>query len=313
MLSRVAERVYWLARYLERVENTARLINVHTGLLMDLPREVEIDWFTLITIFDAEIFYHANYEEINENNVMHFLLAEQNNPISLLNSLSAMRENARTSLDILPEETWEQVNELYLLVKDEMTAISNRRRRQQLLLNIMERCQTVWGILANHMSRNHAYYFMQTAKHLERADMTSRILELASLLMAENRSESIRAAEGILWTHLLRALSAQQMYTQTNSSSVTAERVLLFLIRDEAFPRSLFFSLKAVGRYLWHLPQSAHTLEHHQSIMSEMFTDTLNELPAEMIHTGMDTLQVRLAELSSQISQQWFYPDRSVA
>ena len=119
MLSRVAERVYWLARYLERVENTARLINVHTGLLMDLPRDVEIDWFTLVTIFDAEMFYHANFEQINENNVMQFLLAEPNNPISLLNSLSAVRENARTSLDILPEETWEQVNELYLLVKNE--------------------------------------------------------------------------------------------------------------------------------------------------------------------------------------------------
>ncbi|WP_292362791.1 alpha-E domain-containing protein, partial [Methylophaga sp. UBA1464] len=76
MLSRVAERVYWLARYLERVENTARLINVHTGLLMDLPRDVEIDWFTLVTIFDAEMFYHANFDQINENNVMQFLLAE---------------------------------------------------------------------------------------------------------------------------------------------------------------------------------------------------------------------------------------------
>ena len=211
MLSRVAERVYWLARYLERVENTARLINVHTGLLMDLPRDVEIDWFTLVTIFDAEMFYHANFEQINENNVMQFLLAEPNNPISLLNSLSAVRENARTSLDILPEETWEQVNELYLLVKNEMAAISNRRRRQQLLLTIMERCQTVWGILVNHMSRNHAYHFMQTAKHLERADMTSRILEMTSLLMAENRSESMRAAEGILWTHLLLRLTVHPL------------------------------------------------------------------------------------------------------
>jgi uncharacterized alpha-E superfamily protein len=135
---------------------------------------------------------------------------------------------------------------------------------------------------------------------------------MTSLLMAENRSESLRAAEGILWTHLLRALSAQQMYTQTHSSSMNADGVLTFLIRDEAFPRSLFFSLKAIGRYIWPLPQSTTTLEHHQIIMSEIFTERLNELPAEMIHTRMDDLQAKLANLSSQISQQWFHPDRSV-
>lgn len=313
MLSRVAERVYWLARYLERVENTARLINVHTGLLMDLPRDVEIDWFTLVTIFDGDMFFHTSYEQINENNVMQFLLAEPYNPISLLNSLSAVRENARTSLDILPEETWEQVNELYLLVKNEIAAISNRRRRQHLLLTVTERCQTIWGILANHMSRNHAYHFMQTAKHLERADMTSRILEMTSLLMAENRSESLRAAEGILWAHLLRALSAQQMYTQTHSSSMNADDVLTFLIEDAAFPRSLFFSLKTIGRYIWPLPQSSTVLEHHQQILSDMFTETLKQLPAELIHSRMDELQVKLAELNNHISRQWFYPDRSVA
>lgn len=313
MLSRVAERVYWLARYLERVENTARLINVHTGLLMDLPREAEIDWFTLVSIFDGDMFYHAGYEQISEQNVMYFLLADTDNPMALIHSLTALRENARTSLDILPEETWEQVNELYLLVKEELPALSNRRRRQNLLLAIMERCQTVWGIFANHMSRNHAYYFLQTAKHLERADMTSRILEMASLLLKENRSDPVRAFDGLLWTHLLRALSAQQMYTRVNGSNVSAATVLDYLIRDTAFPRSLFFSLTAIGHHLSTLPRPENLLQNQKQILHTLLNSNHNEIPAEAMHRRMDDLQVQLAALNSQISAQWFYPDHAAS
>ncbi|MEX1200231.1 MAG: alpha-E domain-containing protein [Methylophaga sp.] len=313
MLSRVAERVYWLARYLERVENTARLINVHTGLLMDLPHEAGIDWFTLVSIFDGDVFYHAGYEQISEQNVMHFLLADTDNPMALIHSLTALRENARTSLDVLPEETWEQVNELYLLVKEEMSALSNRRRRQNLLLAIMERCQTVWGILTNHMSRNNAYYFLQIAKHLERADMTSRILEMASLLLKENRSDPVRAFDGLLWTHLLRALSAQQMYTRVNGSNVSAAPVLDYLIRDTAFPRSLFFSLSAIGRYLSPLPQPESLLATQKQVLHNLLNNNHSDIPAEAIHRQMDDLQVQLAELNSQISAQWFYPDYTSA
>ncbi|MCX4189640.1 alpha-E domain-containing protein [Methylophaga sp. OBS3] len=313
MLSRVAERVYWLARYLERVENTARLINVHTALLMDLPREAEIDWFTLISIFDADMFYHAGYEQITEQNVMHFLLADTDNPMALIHSLRSLRENARTSLDILPEETWEQVNELYLLVKEEFSALSNRRRRQNLLVAIMERCQTIWGIFTNHMSRNNAYYFLQTAKHLERADMTSRILEMASLLLKENRSDSVRAYDGLLWTHLLRALSAQQMYTRVNGSTVSASPVLGYLIRDTAFPRSLFFSLSAIGRYLSPLPNADKLLATQKEILHTVLDTNHNEVPAEAIHRQMDALQIALGNLNNQIGNQWFYPDHSLA
>ncbi|AFJ03215.1 Protein containing domains DUF403 [Methylophaga frappieri] len=309
MLSRAAERVYWLARYLERVENTTRLINVHTGLMMDLPREAEIGWFTLVSLFDGDAFYHARHPKINENNVMHFLLADTDNPMALINALSALRENARTSLDLLPEETWEQVNELYLQVKTELPALYNRRRRQHLLVAIMERCQTIWGIIANHMSRNHAYYFLQTAKHLERTDMTSRILEMASLLLKDNRGDDVRAFDGLLWTHLLRSLSALQMFTQQYGSNLVAAQVLDFLTHDAHFPRSLAFSLSSVGHSLSALPEPDTLLARQQALLAIVDELDCRDIPAETIHQQMDTLQVQLADLNRLINQQWFYPD----
>jgi uncharacterized alpha-E superfamily protein len=309
MLSRVAERVYWFARYIERIENTARLMNVHTALLMDLPEQMEINWFTPVTLFNAEDLYFELHDSVDEYSVAHFLLAEPNYSASLMNSLASARENARTTIDILPDVLWEQVNELYLLVKSEMSSIGNRRRRQQLLLKIIEICQSIWGMVANHMSRNHAYYFMSVGMHLERADMTSRILELTSLLVSDTRSEMLRKYEGIVWTNLLTALSARQMYIQTESPAINVESVLGFLINDMSFPRSLAFSLESIAECLNKLPQCERSQTLQQQLNANLHALTQQSLPVDIIHTHMDELQTGLNKLNQEMGTSWFYPD----
>lgn len=312
MLSRVGERIFWLARYLERVENTARLVNVHTSLLMDLPEHRDINWFTLVTIFDAKEAYFERNDWVNEYDTMHFLLADTSYPGSLVNALLALRENARTSLDVLPEILWEQVNELHLLVKGELSSIGNRRRRQKLLLTITERCLCIWGIISNHMSRNFAYDFLMVGKYLERADMTSRIMEMTAMLVAENRGETSKQYEGILWATLLRALSAQQMYIQANESSLKVERIMTFLITDKRFPRSLSFALNAMGNYLQYLPRAEAVISQQETILSGLQQYDADRLPATMIQGFMDEFQIKLGEVNAEIVQHWFYPDFSV-
>lgn len=313
MLSRVGERIFWLARYLERVESTARLINVHTALLMDLPENRDMNWFSLINIFDGKQRYFEDYDRANEYDVMHFLLADTNYSGSLVNALFSLRENARTSLDVLPESLWEQINELHLLVKGELSSIGNRRRRQKLLLTITERCQCIWGIIANHMSRNSAYDFLLVGKHLERADMTSRILEMTSMLVADSKSDNSKQYQSLLWATLLRALSAQQMYIQANSSSIKADRVLNFLITDERFPRSLCFTINALGKYLNYLPSAETIMKRQTDILSSIEQYDAGHYPVESIQRFMDELQLSLSELTDDIVNNWFYPDYSAA
>ena len=309
MLSREGERVYWMARYLERVENTARLINVHTALLMDLPKQKEINWFTLIKIFNSERAYHQQYERIHEKDIMHFLVAEMNNASSLVQALSEARENIRTSLDVLPEEAWEQINELHLMVQGSLSAIGNRRRRQNMLLKVMERCQCISGIIDNHMSRNYAYDFIQIGKYIERADMTSRILEMTSLLASDTASEQVTKHQGILWASLLKAISAQQMYLHEKRTSITADKVLDFLITDKALPRSLCFALASIGGYLNALPEPEDSLVIQQQILENLSAYRPSNIPANQTHFFMDSLQMRLMELHQKISDRWFYPD----
>ena len=112
MLSRVAERIYWCARYLERVENTARLVSVYDNLLFDLPHDFNIGWYNLITINSGEQAFDERYKIRDERNVVKFLLADDTNFSSMLVSLKMVRENMRTTRDVVPQETWELINEL---------------------------------------------------------------------------------------------------------------------------------------------------------------------------------------------------------
>lgn len=308
LLSRVAERVYWMARYLERTENTARLINVHSSLLMDIPDEMEVNWFTLVRIFNADKSYPAKLSQTDESDIMQYLLTAKDNPSALSNSLANVRENVRTSLDVLPEETWEQVNQLHQLMKKSAPMIRNRQHRQLLLRKVISHCQCIRGVLDSHMSRDNTYHFTQIGKHLERADMTSRILEMASLLLADNRSESIRKYEGILWMTLLQSLSAHQMYLKHMRPPVKGEKVLEFLIRDPVFPRSLRYSLEDIGYYLNCLPNPEVAITMKQRISEHLQQADIKE---SRFHPLMDYLQEQLGTLHEEIANCWFYPDFS--
>lgn len=311
MLARVAERVYWMARYLERTENTARLINVHTAMLLDLPERMEINWYTLIRLFNLEQPFREKYQWSTEDNIMHFLIADRENPASLVSALASVRENVRTSLDLLPEETWEQVNQAHIMMGNAASVIRFRHARQNLLRALLKHCQCIRGVIDSHMSRDHTFDFMQAGKHLERADMTSRILEMASLLLSDNRSENVRKYEGILWSNLLQALSARQMYKQHVQPRVVGSKVMQFLILDEHFPRSLHYSLVDIGNYLSNLSEPETALNVQLSILEYLEQQDLSALPEAQVHTLMDHLQGELGRLHSTIATTWFHPDRA--
>ena len=256
MLSRSAERLYWLARYIERTENIARLVSVHMNLLMDLPVGVEMGWQQLVRINAAEQEFHEKYRSANERNVTHFLLTDKSYMGSLFSSLSAARENIRTSRDLLPDEAWEQVNEMYLFVKNNIDSIHNRSNRVALLKEILKGCQRFTGLLSGYMSHNNPYRFIRLGKNIERADMTSRILDLASLLLAESRSDDMREYETILWVNILKSLNAQLMYRQQVRSSVNGDDVLNFLLLNTNLPRSIGCCIAEMANCINNLPNS---------------------------------------------------------
>jgi uncharacterized alpha-E superfamily protein len=137
MLSRVAEHIYWFARYLERAENSARLVNVNANLLLDLPAEYRPGWLPLIDITGSRELFDRSEHRGEERDIVHFLIAELDNPGSILASLRFARENARTLRDVLPNEVWEHLNELFMEVTEELPAALNKRMRFKFLQKII--------------------------------------------------------------------------------------------------------------------------------------------------------------------------------
>ena len=307
MLSRVAERMYWAGRYLERAENTARLVMVHGHMLLDLPAKAGRTWEQLVTIFEGHPLFRTYYDEPTEQNVVNFLVADTNNFGSVLASLNHLRENIRTTRDIVPTEGWQCVNELYLFAQRELPQSGLERARHDILSQVISRCQELTGLLAGTMSHGPGYHFMRLGRNLERMDMTSRVLDVpaASLIHAAEELESYRYT---LWMHVLKSVSAYQMYCQYVRRRVIGADVINFLLRDTLFPRSLRRSLGEVSVALQELPRHKAALGELGLLSDELDSFQSTDMDAGSLHEFLDTLQTRLDRVHRHITRSWFLP-----
>ncbi len=306
MLSRSAERIYWLARYLERTENTARIISVNMNLLMDLPKGVEMSWAELIRINGCQESFYSKYKSSSERNVTKYLLSDLDNSSSLFTSLKYARENIRTTRELLPDEAWEQVNEMYIFARDHLDTVSNRSGRVYFLTTIMEGCQRFTGLLSGYMSHNNPYCFIRLGRNVERADMSSRILELATLLLSDSRSNELRQYESILWMNILQTLNALLMYRQHVRSRIKGDDVLDYLLCDDALPRSIACCIGEIRDAIEKLPNHDALIPQVDGLADYIQQLETREATQSQLRKILDDLQTRFAQLHIAISENWF-------
>jgi uncharacterized alpha-E superfamily protein len=306
MLSRVAERIYWMARYVERAENTARMINVNTNLLLDLPRRVTLGWQPLIDITGIKKLYDENYQEVNERNVVKFLIADTRNFGSLINALNAARENGRTIRDVIPREAWEKVNDLYLYTKTQLPQALSRRNRYDFLGHIIGSTQGITGLLAGTMTHNYGYDFLRIGRNLERADMTSRIIDVRSANLLPEESEDLPPYETIQWMSVLQSLSAYQNYRQQVQTRVQRSEVLKYLLQDIHFPRAFNHCIHEVHGSLKNLPRHMVPIRHLNHIIRSVETAEFDNISRKALHRYIDNLQLELGGLHDSISRTYF-------
>lgn len=313
MLARVAERIYWLGRYMERCENTARLVNVNSNLLLDLPSGVRVGWGSLIEISGTEdYFYQGDVRTADEKTVVYFLLADKNNPASLINSLCFARENSRITREIVPMEAWEIINDLYHYIRERAEKVGSRRDRNLILLHVINSVQQFVGLLAGCMSHNSAYDLIRIGRNLERADMSTRIVDagLVNLLphLSLGGTAVLEPYDNILWMSVLRSLSAYQMYRQHVRDRVNANAVVTFLLQNEDFPRALAHCLQQLEQCLWGMPNSEAILSAIVSIQQKLDEADLDQLLQSGLHEYIDELQMEIGNLHFKIADTWFLP-----
>lgn len=307
MLSRVAENLYWLGRYVERAENTARMVNVNANLLLDLPKGATPEWQPLVAITGAEGAYaerHGN--AYDERSVLRFLIGETGNPGSLICSLSYARENARTIRDFIPRESWEQINELYLFAKDNLTSGLSKRGRYAYLKRLILGAQTVTGLLAGTMTNDAGYDFLRIGRNLERADMTIRIVDVRSASLLTDDSKALRPFENILWMSVLKSLTAYQMYRRKMQVRVNRGDVLRFLFKDGEFPRALQHCLSVVEHGLWRLPRNDVPLRATTRLQRTVQAAEVAAMSQAELHQFIDQLELALSHLGDEISRTYF-------
>ena len=303
MLSRVAETLYWFGRYVERAENICRIVDVNAKLLLDLPRGIAPGWEPLIAITGSRDEYLQRFGDFGERNVLRFLIGDENNSGSLLSSLHLARENARTMRDYLPREIYELANELYLYARDELNAGLSRRGRYGYLKHLQRGTQSISGLLLGAMNHDAGYRFLVIGRVLERADMTTRIIDVRSASLLPEETSGLRPFENIQWMSVLKSLTAYQMYRRKMQMRVRRADALRFLLLDDEFPRSFHRCVLTADANIDCLPHSdepRRQLARVARLASSADTDLLAG-SNEALHEYIDELQLGLSEVHARM------------
>ncbi len=310
MLSRVADRLYWMARYLERAEDTARLTQAYTHLIMDIPEGAEPGWEILVQILDAQPIFGARARAYNEQNVLRFLIADEEHFSSISQCIKSARENVRTTRDVLPDEVWENVNELHLYCQEWAEKSVGRRNRHRFLDEVIGRCQMINGLMMSTLCRDHAYRFIKLGALLERADMTTRVIDVgAGALLGDERHHS--SVDPLIWASVLQSLSAMGTYRRTVGPLVEVNEVVDFVFLEEALPRSVKFCLNGIRKELLplkHNREALRVLDRSRRSLSRFHPESSTR---EELHAFIDAFQANLITLGSVIDETWFSLDRT--
>lgn len=308
MLSRVAEHLYWLARYLERAEDTARLISVNGNLLLDFPSAKAVDWDSLVTILEGEEAFAERYKTSTEQNVLSFLCGDRGFASSILSSLAFARENLRTTRDIMPREIWEEVNQLYLDVLQHVEKGITPRTRDTFLKRVIRSIQTVTGLIEGTLSNTRVKTFLILGRQLERADMTTRIIDARSANLLPKTPEELTPFENLQWMSVLKSLTGYQMYRQHVRLRVKGPDVLHFLLQDQQFPRAVACSLSALSDALQPLANNEKVEAALMLLRDALTSARVNQLAREPqhLHAFVDDLQIGFNRVHTAITDSYF-------
>lgn len=308
LLSRVAEHLYWAARYMERAEDTARVIREHTHLLVDLPTSVRLTWEPLLAVTASKSEFRTRYPAADEDNIVTFLLADRENPSSVLSCVVAARENLRTTRDVLPRAAWQAVNDLYLYATSHHTEAVDRRSRGRFLDTVIGECQRFAGIIAGTMCRDEAYLLLTLGRNIERADMTSRVLDVraVALLAQAAEPEGAAAHDEVQWAAVLRSLAALQAYHRRRRGPSSGRSTVAFLLRDPDFPGSIAHCLAEVEAVVAGLPRSQTVDMATRSAMRTLIT--VANGPLDSLHRGLDDVQAAISSVHDEVQATYFPP-----
>ncbi|SFA87286.1 Uncharacterized conserved protein, Alpha-E superfamily [Poseidonocella pacifica] len=255
MLSRTANHLYWLGRYLERAETTARLLEVggRNALLPNLSGGHRNEWEAVLQANNGLEAFRAKYSDPSQRNIETFLFFDRDNPSSIASCINLVRENARVVRTALTMRVWDAINSCY----QELQEMSRTERSQISLTDLtdwtMRTCAEIRGAIEATQLRNDGYHFLNVGYAIERADNTARLLNVKYYVLLPSVQYVGSGLDNYQWVTLLRSMSAHRAFIWTYDGEVTPAKIAHFLILNRLFPRSLLTSMEMASDHLDHL------------------------------------------------------------
>ncbi|MFX3681315.1 MAG: alpha-E domain-containing protein [bacterium] len=310
MLSRVANIIYWTARYLERGENTLRLIDVNAQLVLDLESHQDFNdpraWEPLVYVTGEEKKFFKLYGKVaTEEAVVEFLLFDPQNPSSLLSCVAAARENARCVRDQISSEMWEVINTFYLRLKTHDYQTYAQTGSNEYIADLKLRTQQIYAVAESMLPRNEGWWFYLLGRYLERADNVSRILDIKYFMILPDRHHVGSALDVIQWGSVLRSCSGFEAFRRTQRGQLRLENVTNYLIRDPEFPRSILASVAAAENCLAKIsadkdnPLKEGALLEIAALREHLEKSEIQAIIANGLHEYLDDIQNRVAAVHS--------------
>jgi uncharacterized alpha-E superfamily protein len=312
MLSRVANSIFWIFRYIERAENNARFLDVNFNLVLDLPPGLKEQWMPLIVTTGSKELYDQIYQGYDKQDVIRFIGFDDRNPNSIFSCISNARENARMVRENLTKEVWEEINEMYLLISEAVKRGTWKfADPRNFFTQIKKGCQVIYGLNESTLSHAEGWNFGQVGQMLERADNTSRVLDVKYHILLPSVDAIGSPIDLIHWSALLKSVSAYNMYKRKNGRIIPA-KITEFLILDPDFPRSILYCLRKAEASLREISgiQSGGFSNPAEkklgAIRSEMEFFEINDIILNGLHEYLDNLQSRIGEVSNSIYDCYF-------
>ena len=310
MLSRVADSLYWINRYLERAENISRFLEVSEAMALDCPPGSAEPWLPLVEVTGDRHRFDRAYPGATPKQVVRFLLLDRSNPNSIVSCIAMARENARQIRDVITTEMWEQINDLHWSLQDDEDIW--REPVQEQLRIIRRGCQLVYGITDTTLSRDLSWLFSQLGRLIERADKTSRILDVKYFLLLPSPEEVGGVLDELQWITLLRTAGAYQMYRQSMQHAISPASVARFLLLDPIFPRSVRYCLQGISDTLQQIQRQPNqdTPDDLDCLRGQLLARwsyvRIDNLIEAGLHEAIDQLQQDLNQLHNLIQTRYF-------
>jgi uncharacterized alpha-E superfamily protein len=309
LLSRVADSVYWMARYIERAENVARFIGVNLHLQLDLPLAPAHQWQPLIDSSGYTEVFKEKFGEASEETVIRFLAFDHENPNSIFSCLRFARENARSVRETISSEMWEQINSMYLQIQL-YRATPQHDSLPEVLRNIRLACHMFQGITEATMRHDDAWHFLRLGRMMERADKTSRILDVKYFILLPSTVNVGTPYDDLHWAAVLKSVSGFETYRKQRGR-ISPHEIVEFLVTDREFPRAIRHCVDVAGDSLRVITGTPAEEKYPSEQLMDVLRHELGETRVDVVlHSGLheylDNLQTKMNNIGDSLMKDFF-------